>query len=63
MKNLLVINSSPRTVRSHSRKLTEVFANTWKEAYSDSPITFRDLASSNIPHVTETWIAAAYKPE
>jgi len=63
MKNLLVINSSPRTVRSHSRKLTEVFANTWKEAYSDSPITFRDLASSNIPHVSETWIAAAYKPE
>ena len=63
MKNLLIINSSPRTVRSHSRKLTEVFANTWKEAYSDSPITFRDLASSNIPHVSETWIAAAYKPE
>ena len=63
MKNLLVINSSPRTDRSNSRKLTEVFANTWKEAYCDSPITFRDLASSNIPHVTETWISAAYKPE
>jgi len=63
MKNLLVINSSPRTDRSHSRKLTEVFADTWKEAYCDSPITFRDLASSNIPHVTETWISAAYKPE
>lgn len=63
MKNLLIINSSPRTDRSHSRKLTKVFADTWREAYSDSPITFRDLASGNIPHVSETWISAAYKPE
>ncbi|MCF2501314.1 FMN-dependent NADH-azoreductase [Dyadobacter chenhuakuii] len=63
MKKLLVINSSPRAAGSHSRKLTEVFADTWREAYPDSPITFRDLASSNIPHVSETWISAAFKPE
>jgi FMN-dependent NADH-azoreductase len=63
MKNLLVINSSPRTVGSHSRKLTQVFADNWEELYSESSITFRDLASSNIPHISETWIAAAFKPE
>lgn len=57
MKKLLIINSSPRTAKSHSRKLTQVFADNWKELYGDSAITFRDLASSNIPYVSETWEA------
>lgn len=63
MKKLLIINSSARAYRSHSRKLTDVFVDSWKEVYSDGPIIYRDLASSNIPHVTETWISAAFKPE
>lgn len=63
MKKLLVINSSARAAGSHSRKLTDVFTDCWKELYADSPITFRDLASSNIPHVSEAWITGAFKPE
>jgi len=63
MKTLLVINSSPRGPRSHIKKMTQVFIDDWKKHYSESSITVRDLASSNIPHITETWISAAFKPE
>lgn len=63
MKKLLVINSSPREIRSHSRKLIDVFVECWQEHAAESAITFRDLAKSNIPHITENWIAGAFKPE
>jgi FMN-dependent NADH-azoreductase len=61
MKKLLVINSSAREGRSHSRRLTEVFAEQWKQQVSPDTITFRDLGKCNIPHVTEDWIAGAFK--
>ncbi|WP_154782123.1 MULTISPECIES: FMN-dependent NADH-azoreductase [unclassified Flavobacterium] len=63
MKKVLVINSSARTLRSHSRKLTEVFVNHWKTTHNNSHITFRDLGTENVPHINENWIAAAFKPE
>lgn len=63
MKKLLVLNSSPREGRSHSRKLTEVFFEYWKRHEPETAVAFRDLAKSNIPHVSETWIAGAFKPE
>lgn len=63
MKKLLVLNSSPREGRSRSRRQTEVFVESWKQHAPDAQITFRDLAKSNIPHVSEKWIAGAFTPE
>jgi FMN-dependent NADH-azoreductase len=63
MKNVLVINSSARTLNSHSRKLTEVFVEHWKNLNSNTYITFRELGNAAVPHINENWIAAAFKPE
>ena len=63
MKKILVINSSPRESRSRSRRLANTFVESWKQLAPDAPITFRDLASTNVPHISETWIAAAFTPE
>jgi FMN-dependent NADH-azoreductase len=63
MKKVLVINSSARTLRSHSRKLTEVFIDHWKSIHTDAIISFRELGNADVPHVNEKWIAAAFKPE
>jgi len=63
MKKVLVINSSARTLRSHSRKLTEVFIDHWKSIHTDAIISFRELGNTDVPHVNENWVAAAFKPE
>lgn len=63
MKKVLVINSSARALRSHSRKLTEVFVDHWKSIHTDPIISFRELGNADVPHVNEKWIAAAFKPE
>jgi FMN-dependent NADH-azoreductase len=62
MKKVLVINSSARALRSHSRKLTEVFIDHWKTIHIDAIINFRELGSTDVPHINENWIAAAFKP-
>ncbi|MTH17682.1 NAD(P)H-dependent oxidoreductase [Flavobacterium sp. LC2016-01] len=63
MKKILVINSSPRESRSRSRRLANTFVESWKKQVPATPITYRDLASTNVPHMSETWIAAAFRPE
>lgn len=63
MKNILVINSSARTLNSQSRKLTEVFVEQWKSIHNSSLITFRELGNHPVSHIGENWIAAAFKPE
>jgi FMN-dependent NADH-azoreductase len=63
MKKVLVINASARTLNSHSRKLTDVFIDSWKSIHPRAPITFRELGNTYVPHVSEKWIAAAFKPE
>ena len=63
MKKLLVINSSPRAHHSQSRKLTEVFVDYWKSIYLNPVIRFRELGNTDVPHVNQNWIAAAFKPE
>lgn len=60
MANVLHIDSSPRGDRSHSRTLTGEFITTWKSAYPNDNVTYRDLGHSPVPHVDETWIAAAF---
>ncbi|MEH6306299.1 NAD(P)H-dependent oxidoreductase [Olivibacter sp. CPCC 100613] len=62
MNKLLVINASARKERSLSRYMTNVFVETWKEKHPDSKIFYREVGKGNIPHVTEEWIAGAFKP-
>lgn len=62
MKKVLVINSSARTGRSQSRKLTEVFVDHWKSIHNHPVIRFRELGNADVPHINENWIAAAFKP-
>jgi FMN-dependent NADH-azoreductase len=63
MKKVLVINSSVRAQNSHSRKLTEMFVNHWKNLHENAVITFREIGTVPVPHITENWVAAAFKPE
>lgn len=63
MKKLLVINASARTLRSHSREMTGVFVEQWKNRYPASHIAFRELGNADMPHITEKWISAAFKPK
>ncbi|MEZ2334697.1 FMN-dependent NADH-azoreductase [Mucilaginibacter sp. RCC_168] len=62
MKNLLIINASPRGERSVTRKLTSLFATKWIETHPDYAIHHREVGQDAIPHVSELWIAAAAKP-
>lgn len=63
MKKLLIINASARILRSHSRALTDTFVQYWEDAFPESHITFRELGTANVPHMTEHWISAAFKPQ
>lgn len=60
MAHILHIDSSPRGERSHSRKLTHRFIADWKNAHPQDTVTYRDLGHHPVPHVDESWIAAAY---
>lgn len=62
MCKVLVINASARTERSLSRQLTEIFTANWIEKYPNDSIAYRDIGQQDIPHVTEKWIASAFKP-
>jgi FMN-dependent NADH-azoreductase len=62
MKKVLVINSSARALRSQSRKLTEVFIDHWKNIHANSIIKYRELGNTDVPHINENWIDAAFKP-
>ncbi|YAF98962.1 MAG: FMN-dependent NADH-azoreductase (plasmid) [Nodularia sp. CChRGM 3473] len=60
MTHLLHIDTSARSERSHSRRMTREFVNTWKENFPTSTVTYRDLARNPVPHVDESWIEAAF---
>ncbi|BDI19166.1 FMN-dependent NADH-azoreductase [Nostoc cf. commune SO-36] len=62
MVNILHIDSSPRSERSHSRELSKEFVSGWKEAHPEDAIAYRDLGHYPVPHVDEAWIAAAFTP-
>ena len=63
MNTLLVINSSPKTKSSISRKLTAQFAADWKQRDPQNVVIQRDLADGSIPFLNEAWIEDAYTPE
>ncbi|MDZ8024196.1 MAG: FMN-dependent NADH-azoreductase [Nostoc sp. SerVER01] len=62
MANILHIDSSPRSERSHSRELSKEFITAWKAAHPEDAIAYRDLGRHPVPHVDEPWIAAAFSP-
>lgn len=62
MKKLLIINASPRGNRSNSRSLTEVFVKQWKDKNPMASVHHREVGQEAIPHVSELWIAGAFKP-
>lgn len=61
-KKVLIVNSSARTSRSQSRKLAETFKEQWQISYPDAVLVQRDIGVQLVPHITETWISAAFKP-
>lgn len=62
MGRVLVINASARKDRSLSRYLTEVFIEKWKGKNPEDSVFHREVGRENIPHVSEAWIAGAFKP-
>lgn len=62
MNRILVINASARKTRSLSRHLAEVFIDKWKNKYPEDNIIHREVGQGDIPHVSEAWIAGAFKP-
>jgi FMN-dependent NADH-azoreductase len=58
--NLLRIDASPRR-SSHTRRLADEFVGAWRARHPDATVVHRDVARDPIPHVSEAWIAAAFK--
>src|ERR1700745_3521057 len=61
MANLLVIESSPRTV-SVSGSVAKEYVTEWLRKHPSGKVVRRNVASNPIPFVREQWIAAAYTP-
>ncbi|MEA5581165.1 FMN-dependent NADH-azoreductase [Nodularia harveyana UHCC-0300] len=62
MTNLLHIDASPRGERSISRGLSSEFVTSWKNTHPGVNVNYRDLGRNPVPHVDESWIAAAFTP-
>ncbi len=62
MAHILQIDASPRAERSLSRSLAQDFITAWKTAHPSDTVTYRDLGRYPVPHVDESWIAAAFTP-
>jgi FMN-dependent NADH-azoreductase len=62
MPNLLVIETSPRGDASISRNMTARFVSHWRAAHPDGKVTVRDLAETDLPHVTAPWLQAYFTP-
>jgi len=59
MSRILAIHASPRAERSHSRRLAEGFL----AALTQVQVTRREVGRADLPHVSESFIAAAFYPE
>ena len=46
MTNLLHIDASPRGERSHSRKLTKEFVETWQKFHHLDTLSYRDVGQN-----------------
>lgn len=62
MKTVLKIDSSGRTERSVTRRLTNRFVAQWRALRPADRIVTRDLGLEPPPPVNQAWIAAAFTP-
>lgn len=64
MNKVLIINASVRNEKSHSRNLSGLFVQNWKENYPEDTFTHREVGLKNIPSIDASWISSAFiKPE
>ena len=63
MTSLLQIDSSARTPRSHTRRLTRSFVQKWIARAPETRVIHRDLGGMPPPAITEQWIASAFTTE
>ncbi len=62
MKNLLVIESSPRGKVSFSRKLSHALVEKLKQKHSGCKVKTHDLSTHPTPHLEESHLAAFFTP-
>ena len=62
MASLLRIDSSPRGNASVSRRLGDIYTDTWKAANEGATVTTRDLAFQQPTYVDLQWIQSVYTP-
>jgi FMN-dependent NADH-azoreductase len=62
MATLLVIDSSARRERSHTRRLTQRFVESWRALRPRDEVIRRDLGAAAPPPVDAEWVAAAFTP-
>ena len=60
MRKVLVINSSTRDEKSHSRALTKLFVETWSRSHPEDTYSYREVGLTPIPHITNEWIGASF---
>ena len=60
MNTLLVINTSSRTARSITRRLTQRYAEGWNLRHPAGRIIHRDLGANPPPAIGHDWISAAF---
>jgi FMN-dependent NADH-azoreductase len=63
MKTLLVINSSARSERSITRRLTNRFVSGWQRQHPDGQVIIRDVGAKPPAMIDHRWIAAAFARE
>src|SRR5258708_16582942 len=64
MKNILLIQSSPRGSESYSQRVADSIVNEIKDRDPNTTVTFRDLAQDPLPHVGPAFVSAlSAKPE
>ncbi len=59
---LLLLDASPRGERSHSRKLSQEFLQSWQATHPAGRVISRDLGYEPPPFVTEAWVEGAFTP-
>ena len=60
---LLHIDSSARAARSHTRRLSKSFVDTWLARVPDTHVIRRDVGIDSPPAIDEQWIASAFTAE
>lgn len=60
MPTLLKVDVSPRGTQSISRKLSTLFLEQWRHLHADNKVIERDIATTELPFMEFTWIAANF---